>query len=321
MKILERPPEEVETIVKENIFYLDQLVKKVIGPKVCIKGIVRNPSQGGRKTIYNLTLSNESQIVLKLNEYPNEVSTEVMGLKYANSLGVASPTLIYFEETMGNPLGIPFLLMSYVKGVIPEYLQDREGMKLCAETVRVDPLTVEQYVQEVLSILRILHKSFSIFRDIYFSERIHRQFRRHSEILIQRKAGGRRLRKLEECFKMLFAFYEDNRKIFIQYPQYHLHGDLDISNILLTEKTIVLIDWELYHMGDCAEDLAYFANRIILSPICKEKALKDIEKLYSQSDPDFPLRFKFYLALDKMFYVTRHGYPLEEPLNYMKKYF
>jgi aminoglycoside phosphotransferase (APT) family kinase protein len=149
---------------------------------------------------------------------------------------------------------------------------------------------------------------------------------KHEEYLylkgaIQNMAKPEARKQLTHVLNALFKYYGDNQEAFAKSRLCKLHGDLDITNIAHTPEGIMLIDWEHYHEGDSAEDIAYFLERNLLLPKKQFDEQKGIiQERYSKKDATFPVRLYFYTPLMRLQATVYHDIPKEELLDCMRDF-
>jgi aminoglycoside phosphotransferase (APT) family kinase protein len=311
--------EEVERQVRKKISYLEGIVNNALETDVGLSSIQRNPNQGGRKSIYDLNLTDGSKLVLKLSK-PCSIKQEIIGMKYAEETGIPAPGIIYSKETKHNPLGIPFIIMDYLcTRPLWQLFSGNVPIKRFGREHSVNPVAIQQHVYDSLQIIQALHASHQL-SCAHTPEQMQNEYERIKKLIQERKDPDD-----QECLIMtldkLFKFYRDNQDSFAKAKSSRLHGDLCISNIAYTPEGIMLIDWEHYHEGDCAEDIAYFLERNLLLPEKQHKEHKGIiTEQYSKKDATFPVRLHFYTPLTRLQATIYHDIPKDELLDCMRTF-
>jgi fructosamine-3-kinase len=302
MNIYQNQPEQVESFVKSQSYFLESRLKEKLSPDRFIESISRNPNQYGRKSIYNLNLSDNTTIVLKLNS-KGSAENEVKGMNYANSSSIPSPKLIDFYLDSTNPLKNNFLLMDYID-IIPfeEFYQGDEIVHMFGKNYKININEIKSHIKEASELCLKLHQKSGDKNSTYTTNKMKQLFNGFKE-----KIGDNA--SLEKELTTLFKYYEENKTDFNNSPEYHLHGDLDPSNLPHTKNGIVLIDWENYHKGDCAEDIAYFALRNFLIPKDFNEQIEKISDQYSKKDSSFNKRLKFHLHLSDIWHQIEKKTP------------
>jgi aminoglycoside phosphotransferase (APT) family kinase protein len=279
-----------------------------ISSKARLVEMDRKANQENRN-IYYLKMSDGSKFILKIYNKGTEdakksIKREVEGLQYAFSAGVPSPELCYYNLSSTNPLGLKFLIVRYITIVsVDDLFVGETEISIGGKKFRINVDAVEKHVQDCIAILCKLHTPTGSSNSIYSSMNMKKTYRTYQK-LIQRRSKPRYRKQLNTWLEAIFEFYEQNQQAFLASPEYHLHGDLDPSNIVHTCRGIVLLDWEYYHKGDCCEDIAFFAERNL---ILSDKHLRTIIDRYS--------------SRDKLWHVVVDDLPLNELSEYMKKHF
>ena len=310
MNIYQHTPEQVESFVRSQSPFLDERIKATYEPDLSLASISRNSNQGGRKSIYNLHLSDGTAVVLKL--YSKEgAQREVEGMNYADLSKLPNPGLFDYDLTNSNPLQNAFLLMGYVDITpVKEMFQGSYEVQKWGKEFRVDQDVLRDHIKEASGVCLQLHQISATKNSMYSSEAMKQLFEKYQSMIRQRIDQSSQ-EELITGLEGLFRYYEENQVAFQESPEYHLHGDLDPSNLPHTRNGIVLIDWENYHKGDCAEDVAYFAERNLWISEDVEEQIGQICEGYSKKDSTFGTRLGFHLPLSKLWHVVVKGIPKE----------
>lgn len=314
------PAEEVERQVQRQSDYLEGILNSTLETETGLSSIQRNPNQGRRESIYELNLADSSKLILKLSK-PWSVREEIAGLKYAEKTGIPAPGIIYSDETKNSPLGIPFIIMDYLCTETPRQLfSGGVPIKRFGRERSVDPIAIQQHVFDSLRVIQALHKPLSATSPGSTPMQKHEEYL-YLKGAIQNMAKPEARKQLTHVLNALFKYYGDNQEAFAKSRLCKLHGDLDITNIAHTPEGIMLIDWEHYHEGDCAEDIAYFIERNLLLPEkqFEEQKGKILEK-YSKKDTTFPKRLHFYTPLARLQATIYHDIPKDELLDCMRDF-
>jgi hypothetical protein len=315
MRIYEHDIKEVEAFVQSHIGYLDEVLR-IAKPNSKIERIIRNPDQGARKALYDLYLSDDAIVVLKLFGKKG-IEQEIAGLNYASSVGVPNPGLICYElnpDKKINSLQNPFLMMGHVilKPVEMMFTGDYK-LKKCGRELCVNREALDQYIQEASDLMIGFHQMSSQINPAYHADNMKRLFESYQD-LFERKVAPRLQHDLTSELINAFSFFEANQTSF-QSAEYFLHGDLDPTNIAHTPDGLALIDFECFHTGDSAEDIAYFIHRNVLIPKDAEEQIGSICENYSKNDASFTTRLKFHLQLSKLWHMAIKGMPRESFLD------
>ncbi|MFX0196194.1 MAG: phosphotransferase [Candidatus Hodarchaeota archaeon] len=303
MNIHNHEPEEVEAFVRSQRYFLDDRVKSSLNPDLCIEDISINPNQGGRKTIYNLGLSDGSTVVLKIC-HNLSIRREIEGLRYASTQDILAPKIHGYEINEDNPLKKPFILMEHVPQQFKDAWRGDYEVNIWGgdKVLSVDYEFVRDRLDNLLEVIPRLNKKCERQSPIDIFKEYTVYLESNNDFYLK--------------FQELQRFYEKNCQLFQGGLEYHLHGDLDFSNMISTQNGIVFIDWGNYSKGDIAEDLAYFAIRNIWFDY-DEYAGKLVE-LISKKDKNFAKRFGFHVSMSKLWHVIYHSFPkeyfLESPL-------
>jgi hypothetical protein len=294
MDIYSHSAKEVEDFVKDQAFELSAMFD------LDIAVITRNPDQGGRKRIYDLGLSDGSTVVLKICSNSG-IRREIEGMRYASTTEISSPKLLGYEINEDNPLKNPFLLMEHVpRQPIVDY-GDYE-INLWGRVVTVNYEKVKDRIDNILEVIPKLNKKCERQSPIDIFEKYTVFIESNDDLYLK--------------FQELRRFYEKNYQLLQRGLEYHLHGDLDSTNIVTTQKGLIFVDWGHYSKGDVAEELAYFAIRNFWVDF-DEYAGKLVE-LISKKDKTFAKRFGFHLSMSKLWHVVYKSLPkeffLEAPL-------
>ena len=278
--------EEAEAFVRQRSEYLGERVKELIGRDVDLTGIRRNPHPYRKKNIYELDLSNGTKIILKLCR-KDRVRNEVQGMNYATLVGILHAELIGYEDSVNNPFENPFLLMRYLEDVKP-----------ITKLIEEDAEVKDQHIRDSLNIIEALHTPRICMDAVYHQRKMTELFDEHKRS-IQRNPKPDDRDQLAQELEAVFDFYENHRGVFTRACVCHLHGDLAVQNFIHTEDGIRLIDWAFYHIGDYAEDMAYFIDctfhltKLVRNP---QEYIDMITERYSRTDPEFSMRLEFYTS-------------------------
>jgi len=309
---------EIESFVRAHSQFLDERIKISVNSGLTLESITRNLNQGGRKSIYNLYLSDGNIIVLKLysnKDVKKRVKNEVEGIKYASTLGIPTPGLIDYVMLTDNPLQNAFLLMGYVDSIPFETVfQGDYEFKRRGFSFKVNYEALREHIQDATDSCFNLHQISAPRNPMYTPKRMSYLFRKYQK-WIREAIESSSQEALIAGLGDLFRYYENHKDSFLKSQEYHLHGDLDPTNIIHTKKGIVLVDWEHYHKGDCAEDIAYFAERNMLIAKDAEEQIGRICENYSRKDSTFGTRLGFHIPLSKLSHVVLRGIPKEEFLE------
>ncbi len=174
------------------------------------------------------------------NEYPPlslKIESDVMIAAYDEKIPV--PKILYRTESKSN-LGEGFF-MEFIEGVaLGNKIVDNNFLK--SKKVNLS----EQCGYHLSKIHKINHKKLE---NIQKSEAID-EFRKYFEIY---KNYNLSIPVFDFSFKWLEKNIPNNEKLHL------LHGDFRNGNILMSEETGIksILDWELLHLGDPHEDLAW----------------------------------------------------------------
>ena len=174
------------------------------------------------------------------NEYPPlslKIESDVMIAAYDEKIPV--PKILYITESETN-LGEGFF-MEFIDGVaLGNKIVDNNFLK--SKKVNLS----EQCGYHLSKIHKINHKKLE---NIQKSEAID-EFRKYFEIY---KNYNLSIPVFDFSFKWLEKNIPNNEKLHL------LHGDFRNGNILMSEETGIksILDWELLHLGDPHEDLAW----------------------------------------------------------------
>lgn len=109
-----------------------------------------------------------------------------------------------------------------------------------------------------------------------------------------------------------------NEKILRNENHYLCHGDLQIGNILLFDKNLKIIDWELAHINNFAFDIAFLFSRLWKEKETRRKILNSF--LFLLPRKKFEI-FKVLFRIDCLFlgYHSFEAKPREYSLEMLKK--
>lgn len=312
--------EEIVAILNGQL----QCFNTMVGQHYCtgktVAQIGCNPNQQNRKAIYDLLLSDHSQIILKLC-LKNFASyeRELKGLEFANGAGIPGPLLICHGRYFSPSLPVPYFLMTRVeRKPLATFFAGQIAADDFERELDSNPELWEFLFRKILDAVRILHQPSITNENYYYHPKmIQRLWRWYEQkITVFPVQSG----LLAGQLKKLFRYYEDHRPIFGQAPYYHVHGDLDPSNLCFTEAGVVLLDWENFHQGDCTEDIAYLLERFPGNLALKTDYLRIITQLYSKQDPHFTSRLGFQTALTKLWHVLEKGKPVADFVQFVNNH-
>lgn len=292
--------------VKRLTSYLDSIVEESIDPSLYVSRIGLNSTQQFRKHIFDLKLSDERKIILKLVGN-REIDFEIEGMKYAKSNNVPAPDLLYFESTKKNPFKLPFLLMEYVKlRDSQELFQGDELVIRWGGVLSIDKEKMNNKIARTVPIIQKLHQPTGLKN--YSYQNIFSNY--GTEYL------DSNLKKRAELLKL---FFEKNKEMFIESPYYPIHGDLDSTNVADTNNGIVLIDWEKFNWSDATKDIAYFMERNVFFD--EKGFISLINNHYQTFDETFSKRLMFQRAITKFEHHLYFNFDPQDFLNFVDQNF
>lgn len=308
---------EIESILSGQLHYLNKIVQQNYGMGKTVVQVRFNPDQKLRKAIYNLLLSDQTQIILKLClKRLKSYVRELKGFELIKSSHIPGPELIFHDRCFSESLQVPFFLMNLVErkpyaaffaGQIAEEDFNRE--------LDSNPELWVFFFRKIIDAVHLLHQSDVTSSNYHYHPRMMKHLFRWYEQKIE--VYREKSEQLSDPLRKIFQYYEERRHIFQQAPIYHVHGDLDLSNLIFTNSGVVPLDWENYHRGDCAEDIAYLLERYPGNRALKMRYLTIVIELYSKQDPYFACRLKFQTALTKLWHVLEKGKSVADFLQFV----
>lgn len=232
--------------------------KRPDGLAVNVKS-VGNPQGGYSKDVFVVELDGPGRladrVVIRcdrpLGPLESSVSSEYAVLKAAAAadVPVAKPLLL---EPDPSVLGAPFLVLEFVEGKPSgDFMRNVSGQ---------DPRTIFRQLAQVLARIHAIDPATA---DIPRSE-LERPLHEHIRNLLDRFEEQWRRRRSEPSpvLAAALAWMRANMPVGGGQPVI-VHADPTTRNLLLAGgKISALLDWETWHVGDPAEDLAYCKDEI-----------------------------------------------------------
>lgn len=182
----------------------------------------------------------------------NSVLREVEVLRVLHSQGVAVAEPLWVEED-ASVLGQPFLVTAFAEG---EQFAD-------LQTHPVERSVLENANRELARVLAAVHR-IDVDAAGLAGDKAGAPLRFHVSSLIDASEAEWRRRRLWPSpivtagYAWLRANICDTSR-----PRSIVHGDASIRNLLIHQgRAAALLDWETWHIGDAAEDLAYAEDEI-----------------------------------------------------------
>ena len=199
------------------------------------------------RVIYTLRLKSPKGIndfVLHFRKRSFDKKADFQAMKLAESSGVSTPRLIYYDLTGENPFGTPFFIQEFI---IAQKLLERK------DWFKKNPRCLFKNLEKLHSIKTTKPTTPDL-----------QNLKKYKRDCLSQLSGKQIIdvRLLEEMFELVIDLYCAIDLSFI--PSTLLHGDLHYSNILVTEgNKFYFIDWEMTSYGDYCKDLAYFKARAL----------------------------------------------------------
>ncbi|GAA4692003.1 hypothetical protein GCM10025781_06510 [Kocuria gwangalliensis] len=190
-------------------------------------------------------------------ELPRPMREEFHGLSLVPA-GIG-PQALVLEESPDNPLGAPYMVVSFVRGRVlppgqwtPALVRAHAQQMARLHAQRFDRCgeltTPEEERRETVDIAGQFAAGLEWWSDN------HPGVMNEPDVTRLARDVGAYLREAQKTFDRLASFVL-------------IHGDLLLPNILVYDDTTVrYIDWEWSEIGDPAQDLAYLGGQITVDP-------------------------------------------------------
>ena len=199
------------------------------------------------RVIYILKLNSpksNNAFVLHFRKRSVDKKADFRAMKLAESHGVLTPRLVYYELTGENPFETPFFIQEFITA--KKLLERKDWFKkntgnLFKNFEKLHRIkTTEPVIPDLKNLKKYKRECLAKLRDNQIID----------------------VGLLERMFESVMDLYSTIDFSLVQPSM--LHGDLHYSNILVTEdNNFYLIDWEMASYGDYCKDLAYFKARAL----------------------------------------------------------
>ena len=235
--------------------------------------------------IYKAKLRGTS-VIVKLRKCRSSIWREVCGHCEASSAGVTTPDILLVS------LDKTFFVMSELIGNSPS-----NAIEIVPELVCLHSKRTKQFPDRIMSpdCLPPTNADLCCY-STYFVQRFTRVLEYH---LCRVKNDNRNddciLEQIQKSINRILSYITDESQLLTNVKYAMLHGDISCSNALRDSSGLVyLLDWERWHIGDPALDIAHLSvgerasweNTIeLVSMYCRKSDSKD---------GTFPLRVFYY---------------------------
>ncbi len=227
---------------------------------------------------------------------PYDLEPQFRVLAAVEDTPVVAPKVFWFEPT-GTILGAPFYVMEWVEGAVPlPTLDENDNPPFPDEQER------RSIGRDYAKILAAIHRVDWKAKDLSFLG-VPADAREAAERAIELWEGYTSRARLAPQPMMSEAFVWLRHHLPQRGPVALVHGDYRTGNFIMRDGHIVaFLDWEMVHLGDPMEDVAWSVSRIWRGESPLAGHLLDREEFFSWyreaggADTD-PERIRFYEVL------------------------
>lgn len=207
-----------------------------------VESLVRLTGGASRET-WRFAMGLESFVLQRQRPgSPRDMHVEVAVLEAAHALGVPTPEVVTSSRGMTtNPLGEPFMVMRAVEGetIARKILRDDEFTE-------ARPVLASQIGRAMAQIHRIDHTAI---------EGLDGEDQVAKYVQLMDESG-----QAHPAFEIAFRWLEANRPAPRDWCL--VHGDFRLGNVIVGRDGLsAVLDWELAHIGNPAEDLGWVCVR------------------------------------------------------------
>lgn len=245
--------------------YFDSLDPAVLGEKTKLNVTrLEHMGAGTRHFNYLAVINGRSyNIRFSLTSHPEDhVEYEYRSLKAIENLGVAPKA--HYHEASKEHLGIPFVVIEFVRGTHPTSFTPELLENLARAVIELHGVDTGDAAYS-----KIRRKSSKVGILSITREKVKYISKKAAEY----EGNGNLRALLEKTYSGIEGIGPDDN------PGAVLsHGDIALSNIIITESGLRLIDWETLNIGDPAYDIATFFDRSDLTQEQKSIFLNEYMK-------------------------------------------